>query len=164
MSAPFGGGFHLCKSGTRRAHNIVCFGEANDIFLELRCWKLVIPKKLCLTGHTDVSPHFHVTFSGPYKCSAAVPRNISGPSKCFAAGLRTNSKAKWLNIERGGHQTIFREAFSVHGNGSRNKFGVLNWYATPPRNIFATRNVQRNISVLRKCFAKHCLVAAPLHV
>ena len=88
MSGPFFAGFHLCKSGTRRAHNIVGFNEGNDIFLDLRCWKLVIPKKLCLTGHTDVSPHFHVTFSGPYKCSAAVPRNIFGPQKCSAAASR----------------------------------------------------------------------------
>jgi hypothetical protein len=65
MSVPFCACFHLCKLGTRRAQNIVVSNKANNIFLDWRCWKLVMPKKLCLTGHKNVSPRFHVTFSGP---------------------------------------------------------------------------------------------------
>ena len=78
MSAPFGGGFHLCKSGTRRAHNIVCFGEANDIFLELRWWKLVIPKKLCLTGHTPYNrANFQLIKSKNISCTLPTPSTLS---------------------------------------------------------------------------------------
>ena len=78
MSAPFFAGFHLCKSGTRRAHNIVGFSEANDIFLDLRCWKLVIPKKLCLTGHTPYNhDNFQLLKSKNRSCTSLTPSTLS---------------------------------------------------------------------------------------
>ena len=98
MSGPFFAGFHLCKSGTRRAHNIVGFSEANDIFLDLRCWKLVRPKKLCLMGHTPYNrDNFQLINSKKRSCTSLTPSTFISPS-CGQPAQTQASKESSANL------------------------------------------------------------------